>query len=181
MKKAKKTTSVKESSDSTDSKSSQNSSESQTSSSPSKFEQLRGNHKVRLAVILLLMAIVAILFIFFQKLRIVLIAAFIALLVALGLETSQKDFDLGKLIQTHSLQQSEVSRDKSGNILFDKFGNMTTDSTKGKKASDYNCSDFSTQPEAQAFFLKVGGTGNDLYRLDGDKDGNACESLPKGQ
>ena len=30
------------------------------------------------------------------------------------------------------------------------------------------------------YFEKVGGVGNDVNRLDGDKDGEACESLPKG-
>lgn len=39
---------------------------------------------------------------------------------------------------------------------------------------DYNCSDFSTHREAQQFFEK----DNDIYRLDGDHDGEACESLP---
>ena len=42
----------------------------------------------------------------------------------------------------------------------------------------YNCEDFVTQPEAQTFFDKVGGTKYDVNRLDGDKDGTACESLP---
>lgn len=42
-------------------------------------------------------------------------------------------------------------------------------STKG----DYNCSDFSTKVEAQQY-LEPG----DPYRLDRDKDGVACESLP---
>ncbi|HLL60209.1 MAG TPA: excalibur calcium-binding domain-containing protein, partial [Candidatus Nitrosocosmicus sp.] len=117
---------------------------------------------------------------FFEKIRIWLVIIFVTLLVALGLEVSQNDFDLGKLIQTRSLEQSKVSRDSSGNILFDKNGNITTDSTKGKKADEYNCDDFESQPSAQSFFIKVGGTKNDLNRLDGDKDGIACESLPKG-
>lgn len=148
---------------------------------PSKIQQARGSHKFRIVLILVLMAIVAILFIFVQKLRVVLVVAFIALLAALGLEVSQNDFDLGKLIQTRSLQESKVSRDTQGNVLFDKLGNITTDGTKGKKADAYNCDDFSTQPEAQAFFLKVGGVGHDVNRLDGNKDGQACESLPKGK
>ncbi|OQA93709.1 MAG: hypothetical protein BWY24_00312 [Microgenomates group bacterium ADurb.Bin219] len=148
---------------------------------PSKAQNLRGSHKFRLILIIILMAIVAVLFIFVKKLRLALVVAFIALLAALGLEVSQNDWDLGKLLETKSFQESKVSRDTEGNLLFDKLGNITTDSTKGKKAGDYNCDDFSTQPEAQRFFLKVGGIGNDLYRLDGDKDGKACESLPKGQ
>lgn len=101
---------------------------------------------------------------------------------AFGLEALNTDFDLGKLFGGSSLSESKVARDSQGNVVyFDKEGNTTTDSTKGKKASDYNCDDFTTQPEAQAFFTKVGGTGNDLYRLDGDKDGTACESLPKNK
>jgi len=125
------------------------------------------------------MAIVVILFIFFEKLRIFLVIIFITLLAALGLEVSQNDWDLGKLWETGSFQESKVLRDESGNVLFDKLGNITTDSSKGKKADEYNCDDFSTQPEAQEFFEKVGGVGNDVNRLDGDKDGVACESLPK--
>lgn len=147
---------------------------------PSTLQKLRGNHKFRIGLILFLMAIVAILFIFFEKIRIALIIAFIALLAALGLEVSQNDWDLGKMMQTGSVQESKVSRDSQGNILFDKYGDITTDKTKGKEADDYNCDDFSTQPEAQAFFEKVGGTGNDINRLDGNNDGEACESLPKG-
>lgn len=146
----------------------------------SKFQKLRANRKFRLWLIAALMAIVVILFIFFEKLRIVLAVAFIALLAAFGLEASQNDWDLQKLWETKSFEQSKVSRDESGNILFDKFGEMTTDSSKGKKADEYNCDDFSTQPEAQGFFEKVGGVGNDVNRLDGNKDGDACESLPKG-
>lgn len=145
----------------------------------SKFKQARGSHKVRIWVIVGLMAIVAVLFVFFEKLRIVLIAAFLVLLAALGLEVSQNDWDLGKLIQTHSVQESKVQRDEKGNVLFDKLGNITTDSSKGKKADEYNCADFTSQPEAQQFFVRVGGTKNDVNRLDGNKDGEACESLPK--
>jgi hypothetical protein len=141
---------------------------------------VRYNHKFRLGVIFVLMVIVVILFIFWEKARTALVVAFVALLAAFGLEVSQNDWDLGKFLQTKSFQESKISRDDQGNILFDKFGNITTDKTLGKKSDDYNCSDFSTQPEAQAFFEKVGGVGNDVNRLDGNKDGEACESLPKG-
>ena len=101
------------------------------------------------------------------------------LLGAFGLTAANTDFDLGKLLGGSSLQESKVATDSSGNILFDKLGNVTTDATNGKKASDYNCDDFSTQPEAQAFFKKVGGEKNDVYRLDGNNDGVACQDLPK--
>jgi hypothetical protein len=50
-----------------------------------------------------------------------------------------------------------------------------------KYTNEYNCDDFATQPEAQAFFEKSGGVAGDTNRLDGNKDGQACESLPKGK
>lgn len=144
------------------------------------FKKLRGSHKFRIWFIVFLLAVVGVLFIFFEKLRIALVVAAIALVAALGLEVSQNDWDLGRLWETGSFQESKVSRDAEGNILFDKAGNITTDSSKGKTADEYNCDDFETQPEAQAFFEKLGGTAHDVNRLDGDKDGEACESLPKG-
>ena len=43
---------------------------------------------------------------------------------------------------------------------------------------DRDCSDFATQREAQRFYLAAGGPGQDRHRLDGDRDGIACERLP---
>jgi len=43
---------------------------------------------------------------------------------------------------------------------------------------DRNCSDFSSQAEAQAFFEAAGGPEEDPHRLDGDGNSVACESLP---
>lgn len=152
-----------------------------TPKKPSKMQSIRGNHKARLWIIGILMLIVAVLFIFFEKLRIVLVIAFITLLAAFGLEVSQNDWDLGTLWETKSFEQSKVVRDVSGDVLFDRYGEITTNATDGKAADAYNCSDFETQPEAQKFFEKVGGVNHDLNRLDGDGDGSACESLPKGE
>lgn len=146
---------------------------------PSLFARLRNSHTFRLWFIGSLLVIIAVLFYFFKQLRIWLTIIFVLLLTAFGMEATKKDYDVQKLIKTKSFQQSEVSRDEKGNILFDKLGNIVTDPTQGKEADDYNCADFNTQPEAQAFFEKVGGTDRDLNRLDGDKDGNACESLRK--
>ena len=42
-------------------------------------------------------------------------------------------------------------------------------------AVDYDCSDFSTQEEAQQYLLP-----GDPYGLDADDDGTACDSLPSG-
>jgi len=144
-------------------------------------KNIRGNKKVRLGVILVLLAIVAVLFIVWEKARIFLVVAFLALLAALGLEVSNNDYDMQSLFETKSFEQSKVQRDDSGNVLFDLAGNKTSDINKGKKADDYNCSDFDTQEQAQVFFERVGGVGNDVNRLDGNKDGEACESLPKGK
>ena len=44
--------------------------------------------------------------------------------------------------------------------------------------TDRNCGDFDTWQEAQDFFLSEGGPEEDPHRLDGNKDGIACESLP---
>ena len=147
---------------------------------PSAVKKVRFNRKFRLGLVLILMLIVAILFVVWEKARIGLVVIFITLLAVLGLEVSQNDWDLGELWKTKSFDESKVSRDAEGNIFFDKLGNIVTDGSKGKKADDYNCDDFETQPEAQIFFEKVGGLGNDINRLDGDKDGIACESLPAG-
>ncbi|PQJ36829.1 hypothetical protein BSZ35_00295 [Salinibacter sp. 10B] len=43
-------------------------------------------------------------------------------------------------------------------------------------SEDKDCSDFETQPEAQAFFEAH--QPGDPHRLDGNGDGEACESLP---
>lgn len=151
-------------------------SENKKSSTP-----LRGNKKLKLAVIAVLMIVVAVLFFVWEKARIFMAIAFVTLLAAFGLEATEHDWDLGKLMETGSFQESKVSRDASGNILFDKEGKITTDSSAGKPADEYNCSDFETQQDAQMFFERLGGTENDVHRLDGDNDGEACESLPKSR
>ncbi len=42
---------------------------------------------------------------------------------------------------------------------------------------DCDCGDFSTHRQAQAFFIAAGGPDSDPHRLDGNKNGLACESL----
>lgn len=154
---------------------------SEKNSTVSGWKRLRGNHRFRLIVIVALLVLVGILFYFFEKMRIYLAILGILLITALGLEIFQNDWDLQKLWETKSFEQSKIIRDEAGNVLFDKFGEITTDGSQGKGADDYNCEDFDSQPEAQNFFQKVGGVGNDLNRLDGDKDSRACEALPAGE
>lgn len=96
----------------------------------------------------------------------------VILLTALGLETTNTDFDLGKLLSGEGAKASKVFRDKEGNVV-------SESSPNAKLEDDYNCSDFSTQNEAQKFFDAKGGVAKDINRLDGDKDGVPCTSLPK--
>ena len=42
----------------------------------------------------------------------------------------------------------------------------------------YNCSDFRTRAEAQAAYQACGGRGNDVHRLDDDRDGLAAKACP---
>jgi hypothetical protein len=88
---------------------------------------------------------------------------------AFGLEASNNDWDLGKLFSGSSLSEAKVMRDKEGNVV----------TSGGKYTDEYNCDDFKTQPEAQKFYTNAGGVSEDTNRLDGDKDGEACESLPQ--
>lgn len=54
----------------------------------------------------------------------------------------------------------------------------TTDSDYICSYNAYNCDDFSTHSQAQEVYEACGGISNDIHRLDRDKDGLACESLP---
>ena len=66
--------------------------------------------------------------------------------------------------------RDDVMADALISQLRQKFGTQTI--------QDMNCSDFSSQRAAQAFFIFQGGPGEDPHRLDGNGDGVACESLP---
>ncbi len=88
-----------------------------------------------------------------------------------GLEATNNDWDLGKILKGESLKEAKVKRDKSGNVVTE----------GGKYTDEYNCEDFATQDESQTFFINAGGSSEDTNRLDGDKDEIACEHLPKQQ
>lgn len=63
-----------------------------------------------------------------------------------------------------------------GLILFG-YG-PTLDSAASERGGDRDCSNFSTQADAQHFFVAQGGPASDPHDLDGDGNGRACESLP---
>ncbi len=132
----------------------------------------RRSKTVRIVAIVAVLVLAALLAYFFEKTRWLMIAVVVLMLGALGLETTNNDWDLGKLMRTGSFAESRVQRDESGNVI---LGAMCGDAS-------YNCDDFRTQPEAQEVYdyCKFG-DGNDPHRLDGDKDGVACESLPQAR
>ncbi|CDQ20957.1 thermonuclease family protein [Halobacillus karajensis] len=64
------------------------------------------------------------------------------------------------------INEEPASTDDKGNLPYDPYG------------SDRDCSDFSSQEEAQAFYEAAGGPKEDPHRLDGnDNDGIVCENL----
>lgn len=97
--------------------------------------------------------------------------------VGAGLEASNNDIDLGKLIETKSLSASKVLRDREGNVVSE--ADVKAGTKTGKATDEYNCDDFKNQPEAQKFFVNAGGVSGDTNRLDGNKDGTACTALPQ--
>lgn len=115
----------------------------------------------------------------------------VLLLGALGLEVGNKDLDIESVLGGNSVNDSTIIRDENGNLKQDAEGNFITKvirdiegnelpsgSTNGKFTDEYNCEDFKTKADAQKFFQNAGGLSSDTNRLDGDKDGEACESLP---
>lgn len=131
----------------------------------------RQSKKARLIIIIGLLVIVALLAFFFEKLRLWMLGIGIVLLAALGMEVSNTDLDLGKLMDTGSVQESLIKRDPAGNPIFGATCEQNV----------YNCGDFSTQPEAQEVYDTCHTSDNpDRHGLDKDGDGVACQSLPAG-
>ncbi len=142
------------------------------------FGKWRGNKKVRIGVILVLLAAAAYLLYLFwgKKLQMGILGVAIAVLLgALGMEINNTDYDMGALLGGKGLQGSEIIRDEYGNINFDGVSPLVVNC----EVDEYNCSDFLYQAQAQDVMERCGGKGKDVNRLDGDKDGIACESLPK--
>ncbi|MEN9551975.1 MAG: hypothetical protein RI935_352 [Candidatus Parcubacteria bacterium] len=143
-----------------------------------KIQEMRNSKKVRLWVIGGLIVLAGVLF-FTAKTTWAkaVIGVILALLVgALGLEVANTDYDLDKMMETKSISESRVLRDNKGNIV--QAG--TKEAANAKYTDEYNCDDFKTQGDAQEFFDNAGGVSEDTNRLDGNKDGVACQSLPKG-
>jgi len=112
---------------------------------------------------------------------------------AFGLTATNNDWNLNSILSGSSVNDAKIQTDQQGNlqqdaagnfitrVMRDKAGNIVpTGQTGGKYTDEYNCSDFATQPEAQAFYDKAGGVKGDVNRLDANKDGVPCQDLPKG-
>jgi hypothetical protein len=157
-----------------------------------KINNWRNSHVVRMGIILFLMLIIVILY--FRNIdtgsmvsidgakeelqanykpdtteKKVLLGLFGLMTAALGMEASKTDIDLSTF--------TKVFRDKEGNVVSEE--DVKAGKVVGKATDEYNCDDFKTQGEAQAFYDKAGGVTKDTNRLDGDKNGVACQSLPK--
>lgn len=132
------------------------------------FYKLRRDPKFRITLIVSLMAILVALYIFWGKFRIFIAGLFLLLLVALGMEVSGTDLDLGTLVETGSIEESRIDKTDSGR--WDIGGACAKDKL--------NCSSFEYQEDAQELFEECGGLDDDVHGLDGDNDGIVCEALP---
>ncbi len=131
----------------------------------------RQNKKSRLIIIVGLLILVAVIAFFFEKTRMWMLGIGVILMIALGLEATSTDVDLGKLVETGSLSESMIERDENGKAL---YGATCEENV-------YNCSNFKTQPEAQEVYDTCTTAENrDRHGLDRDGDGIACQSLPAG-
>lgn len=153
--------------------------DSQNTNKESTFKKLRKSKNARLWTIGGLIVVVLVLFYFAKATWVkVVLGGVLALLVGAGaMEMSNKDYDVGKLIETRSFKASEIQRDEKGNLLSTSIDEFCTQAD-----IDYNCADFKTQSEAMTVYERCQQKGKnmDVYRLDGDKDGKVCEALPVG-
>ena len=131
----------------------------------------RQSKKSRLIIIIGLLILVGVIAFFFEKTRMWMLGIGAVLLIALGLEATNTDVDLGKLLETGSLQESRIQRDDNGKAL---YGATCEENV-------YNCSNFKTQSEAQEVYDTCTSAENrDRHGLDRDGNGVACQSLPTG-
>lgn len=125
-----------------------------------------------------------------NKVKPILIGAIALLLGAFGLTASGTDLNLNKLFTGSSVQDSIIrptqkpgtSTSSTAGIV-EQIMNIKRDA-QGKFLPEncsknvYNCKDFKYHEDAQEFFDNCGGAGKDVNRLDGDKNGVACQDLP---
>lgn len=57
---------------------------------------------------------------------------------------------------------------------------LPTWSQAGQTGDDFDCTDFDSRADAQAFYEETGGPAYDPFNLDDDDDGVACEDWMRG-
>ncbi len=134
-----------------------------------KSSELRRSKNARLILMLVLIVILAIMWFFFEKFRLWILGLIGILLVAVGMEVTDNDFDVQKLIETGSFAESRVNVTENGVWLINECQSET----------NFNCDNFKYQDEAQDLFDACGGVENDIHGLDRDKDGMVCEANKK--
>lgn len=139
------------------------------------MDSIRNSKKARLWIIagLIGLALVALYFAKATWVKVAIGAMIAILLAAFGMEATNHDYDMKKLMETKSFTASKIERDPKGNLI-------NVESFCASEKIDYNCSDFKSQAEAMDVFNKCkrAGKNMDAFGLDGDKDGKVCESLP---
>lgn len=133
------------------------------------MSQLRRSKNFRLILMVILLAILAVLYFTYEKFRIWILGLMAIILIALGMEVSDNDFDIQKLIETGSFSESRVKVTENGHWLINECQSKT----------NFNCDNFKYQEEAQELFDACGGIENDIHGLDRDKDGKVCEANKK--
>jgi hypothetical protein len=138
-------------------------------------QDIRSSKKARLWIIgiLIALAVAALFFVKATWAKVAVGAVIAVLLLAFGMEATNHDYDVQKLVETKSFAASKIERDEKGNLT-------NVDAFCNAKESDYNCTDFKTQAEAMTVYnrCKTLGKNMDVYGLDRDHDGKVCESLP---
>jgi hypothetical protein len=141
----------------------------------------RNDKKARVGVLIVLILIVIGLLYFWGKAKWLLLVVLVLLFAALGMQLTDWDLDLETLWKTGSVTDSRVMQKDGLKVL---GSDCIT--------NNLNCSNFTTQGEAQAKYeacsTKIASDNGvdgskvksvDIFGLDRDKDGVVCESLPK--
>jgi hypothetical protein len=147
------------------------------------LSELRASKNARMIFLGILLVVLGILYFTWGKAKGILIGLML-LAVAMSIEATDYDIDLGKLFETGNVQESRVQtlKAKDGSVAR-VFGTCISD--------NLNCKDFATQGEAQAKYDMCGEqikkdnpsikdlNALDIYGLDGNKNGIVCEANPK--
>lgn len=147
-----------------------------------KLQAARNSKWVRLVVMLILLVVLWILYFTSTKMKWLILWLIFVLLAAIWIQVFDYDIDLGTMMRTWgNIAASRVEYKSGVKIL-----------GSDCPINNLNCSDFTTQPQAQAKYemcaAKIAQDNEwksawdiknlDIYWLDKNKNGVVCESLP---